>query len=214
MVTWYFDLCWKKYRHFTEEKYRLLDFRHCITQLTLEEFGSSKFVVCMDFILLNIKDYKQALLGFEPRISCLLDRHFDQLSLWEPKFLVYLMKVHQSVCLLPENTFPMTECGLKQLGTSKFLVCMDFILIKMKGFKEALLGSEPRISCLLDRRFDQLSHSASKSPSFLVQLQFLLRKTCLRILGEIEFSKLWGFLIVNLLNGSPIRSLNKCDLLA
>ena len=41
------------------------------------------------------------------------------------------------------------------------------MLLALKEEREALLGVEPRISCLLDRHFDQLSHSACYTELFL-----------------------------------------------
>ena len=74
----------------------------------------------------------EAPLGFEPRISCLQDKRFDQLSHGaQPRW------TRPAFCLLraePHNT--------------------RWCLITTKG----AAGIGPSISCLLDRRFNQLCH--------------------------------------------------------
>ena len=73
---------------------------------------------------------KEALTGFEPVISCLLDGRFNQLS-------------HSALCWKAHIYLPyIKKC------------------ISLLNEKKALTGFEPVISCLLDRRFNQLSHSA------------------------------------------------------
>ncbi|KAK2881334.1 hypothetical protein Q8A67_018602 [Cirrhinus molitorella] len=104
----------------------------------------------------------EAPLGFEPRISCLQDRRFDQLSHGAPS----LRRVSPGqlssaaaegwfasqpahctpVCVL----FSERKATLPKEGEAK----------RKAAACEAPLGFEPRISCLQDRRFDQLSHGA------------------------------------------------------
>ena len=88
---------------------------------------------------------EKALLGFEPRISCLLNRHFDQLS----HSTTFCGKT--DVQTLYDRTNKQKLWLTKSQGKQK---------PRFTGEK-ALLGFEPRISCLLDRHFDQLSHSTT-----------------------------------------------------
>ena len=58
----------------------------------------------------------QALLGVEPRISCLLDRHFNQLShsACNKQFFFFLTEL--SVSLLCTQKSELTEINQKLLG--------------------------------------------------------------------------------------------------
>ena len=61
-------------------------------------------------------------------------------------------------------TFPLLiSYAFDNMGNQAFLYfCLRlcFVLSTLRVCEKALLGFEPRISCLLDRRFNQLSHGA------------------------------------------------------
>ncbi len=87
--------------------------------------------------------------GFEPRISFLQDRCFDQLShgaslVWHVCMVCYPSKAAEGWVVFKS---PCSASAAAQGHTS--------------GQPKALLGFEPRISCLLDRLFNQLSHGAT-----------------------------------------------------
>ena len=46
-----------------------------------------------------------------------------------------------------------------------------FSIIYYSQLPQALLGFEPRTSCLLDRRFNQLSHGANTLASFQINIE-------------------------------------------
>ena len=113
---------------------------------------------------------EKALLGFEPRISCLLDRHFDQLShsttfcgktdvqtLYEQD---KLGKRQQKLWLTKSGEVTGNTTWLDKLVEIRLTKSEERHKLRLTGEK-ALLGFEPRISCLLDRHFDQLSHSTT-----------------------------------------------------
>lgn len=63
-----------------------------------------------------------------------------------------------------------TECGHLYVRGNILNTFRDGELFKARKQSEALLGFEPRISCLLDRRFNQLSHRAlTKKGGFLLE---------------------------------------------
>ncbi len=91
----------------------------------------------------------KAPLGFEPKISCLQDRRFDQLShgaslVWNVCMVCYPSKAAEGWMVFKS---PCSASAAAQGHTS--------------GQPKAPLGFEPRISCLLDRRFNQLSHGTN-----------------------------------------------------
>ena len=103
--------------------------------------GSLLFLLCQVYL---------ALLGFEPRISCLLDRRFNQLSHSTSYFpFRCCSKVHWRRHLPKINKLLITT--VRPIGN--FRGSLLFFLCQV------LLGFEPRISCLQDRCFNQLSHS-------------------------------------------------------
>ncbi len=99
----------------------------------------------------------EAPLGFEPRISCLQDRHFDQLSHGTlPSFEAaegwFLNQIGCCCTGAPLHPVCVQFSGKKNHYTSRWC---------SRHHAKAPLGFEPRISCLRNRRFNQLSHGAN-----------------------------------------------------
>ena len=71
------------------------------------------------------------------------------------------------------------------------------MLLALKEEREALLGVEPRISCLLDRHFDQLSHSACYTELFLC-ISTAKHEELEAVLFRAQVSARCGIMIVGL----------------
>ena len=166
----------------------------------------------------------EALLGFEPRISCLLDRHFDQLShsayqsCWK-SWINYVVPVYRKALLsfscrkarllwlnsLRRNPNTMHHQGLTQhvVETPRVLLTrvwprssqetVEKHQTSWNSNSKALLGFEPRVSCLQDRRFDQLSHGASEHLSNLGHM--IDHISNMRLFEERFVAKKWPYKI-------------------
>ena len=116
-----------------------------------------------------MKRTKKAPLGFEPRISCLQDRYFDQLSHGTVTHKLFAHFDGSSFSRswlssrilssrLAEKPFRALESKSRKTLDNGAFGPLQTSLKKMP--RKAPLGFEPRISCLLDKHFDQLSHGA------------------------------------------------------
>ncbi len=112
----------------------------------------------------------KAPLGFEPRISCLLDRRFNQLSPGantrklslregdsEDQSMIKLRCLPALVHFHGVLSFKSQLRGGCQNPRSASAAAQR----KTSGQSKAPLGFEPSISCLRDRRFNQLSQGAN-----------------------------------------------------